>query len=101
MKRQLYVALEMLDNAEQDAIHHPVYKILRRTGHEARLITTCDRAHQKDSLDVQERACDLDGMSNAHITRAQAFCERFRLRRPILLAPMAGACPPSLSIVVA
>jgi nitronate monooxygenase len=29
------------------------------------------------------------------------FCERFRLRVPILLAPMAGACLPSLSIAVA
>jgi nitronate monooxygenase len=34
-------------------------------------------------------------------TRAQAFCERFGLRLPILLAPMAGACPPALSIAVA
>src|SRR5829696_5397636 len=33
--------------------------------------------------------------------RATEFCERFRLRVPILLAPMAGACPPSLSIAVA
>ncbi|WP_119303021.1 NAD(P)H-dependent flavin oxidoreductase [Dongia deserti] len=33
--------------------------------------------------------------------RAQAFCQRFGLRLPILLAPMAGACPPSLSIAVA
>ena len=33
--------------------------------------------------------------------RAKAFCERFGLRLPILLAPMAGACPPSLSIAVA
>lgn len=33
--------------------------------------------------------------------RAQAFCDRFGLRVPILLAPMAGACPPSLSIAVA
>ncbi len=32
--------------------------------------------------------------------RVQAFCERFGLRLPILLAPMAGACPPSLSIAV-
>ena len=29
------------------------------------------------------------------------FCERFGLGIPILLAPMAGACPPSLSIAVA
>lgn len=33
--------------------------------------------------------------------RCKAFCERFGLRTPILLAPMAGACPPSLSIAVA
>lgn len=33
--------------------------------------------------------------------RANAFCARFGLRVPILLAPMAGACPPSLSIAVA
>jgi nitronate monooxygenase len=35
------------------------------------------------------------------IDRAQAFAERLGLRLPILLAPMAGACPPSLSIAVA
>ncbi|MBV9704200.1 MAG: hypothetical protein JO163_15830 [Methylobacteriaceae bacterium] len=35
------------------------------------------------------------------LTRARSFCERFGLRLPILLAPMAGACPPSLSIAVA
>jgi nitronate monooxygenase len=35
------------------------------------------------------------------IARAEAFCARFGLRLPILLAPMAGACPPSLSIAVA
>jgi nitronate monooxygenase len=29
------------------------------------------------------------------------FCERFGLRVPVLLGPMAGACPPSLSIAVA
>jgi nitronate monooxygenase len=33
--------------------------------------------------------------------RAHAFCARFGLRLPILLAPMAGACPPALSIAVA
>jgi nitronate monooxygenase len=33
--------------------------------------------------------------------RAAAFCERYGLRVPLLLAPMAGACPPSLSIAVA
>ena len=42
-------------------------------------------------------------MSHMHpvIARAQAFCDRFGLQLPILLAPMAGACPPSLSIAVA
>lgn len=35
------------------------------------------------------------------LSRSEAFCQRFGLRLPILLAPMAGACPPSLSIAVA
>ncbi len=30
--------------------------------------------------------------------RAESFCRRFGLKMPVLLAPMAGACPPSLSI---
>lgn len=41
---------------------------------------------------------------NGHISpraRAEAFTERLGMRLPILLAPMAGACPPSLSIAVA
>jgi nitronate monooxygenase len=33
--------------------------------------------------------------------RARAFCERYGLDVPILLAPMAGACPVALSIAVA
>src|SRR5436305_10747722 len=33
--------------------------------------------------------------------RARRFCERFGLRIPILQAPMAGACPPSLAVAVA
>jgi len=33
-------------------------------------------------------------------SRAAAFCDRFGLHLPILLAPMAGACPPSSSIAV-
>jgi nitronate monooxygenase len=42
-------------------------------------------------------------MADPHspIDRAEAFCRRFGLRVPILLAPMAGACPPSLSVAVA
>jgi len=35
------------------------------------------------------------------LERAEAFCGRFGLRVPILLAPMAGASAPSLSIAVA
>jgi nitronate monooxygenase len=38
---------------------------------------------------------------SAMIDRADAFCARFGLRVPILLAPMAGASAPSLSIAVA
>src|SRR5262249_60025473 len=41
------------------------------------------------------------GRMNPVLDRAQAFCARFNLRVPILLAPMAGACAPSLSIAVA
>lgn len=33
--------------------------------------------------------------------RAEAFCARYGLRVPILMAPMAGASPPSLAIAVA
>ncbi len=33
--------------------------------------------------------------------RAESFANRLGIRLPILLAPMAGACPPSLSIAVA
>lgn len=35
------------------------------------------------------------------LARAEAFCAAYGLRVPILLAPMAGACPASLSIAVA
>ncbi len=40
-------------------------------------------------------------MANPALDRAAAFCSRFGLRVPVLLAPMAGACPPSLSVAVA
>ena len=39
-------------------------------------------------------------MKAAIARRVETFCARFGLRLPILLAPMAGACPPSLSIAV-
>jgi nitronate monooxygenase len=35
------------------------------------------------------------------LARVEAFQERIGIRLPILLAPMAGACPPALSIAVA
>jgi nitronate monooxygenase len=38
---------------------------------------------------------------SAAIKRTESFCARFGLRVPILLAPMAGASAPSLSIAVA
>jgi nitronate monooxygenase len=40
-------------------------------------------------------------MATGAVVRAEAFCRRFGLGLPILLAPMAGACPPSLSVAVA
>ncbi len=40
-------------------------------------------------------------MSASPFARARAFAERLGTRVPILLAPMAGACPASLSIAVA
>jgi nitronate monooxygenase len=35
------------------------------------------------------------------LARAAAFCEQFNLRVPILMAPMASACPPPLAIAIA
>jgi nitronate monooxygenase len=35
------------------------------------------------------------------LARAVAFCEQFNLRVPILMAPMASACPASLAIAIA
>jgi nitronate monooxygenase len=40
-------------------------------------------------------------MANSILDRVRAFCERFRLQVPILLAPMAGCSAPSLSVAVA
>jgi nitronate monooxygenase len=40
-------------------------------------------------------------MAREAAARAEAFCARYGLRLPILLAPMAGACPVSLSIAIA
>lgn len=41
------------------------------------------------------------GTSGAILNRVDSFCQTYELKAPILLAPMAGACPPSLSIAVA
>src|ERR1700719_4663825 len=38
---------------------------------------------------------------SAPLARADSFCAQYGLKLPILLAPMAGACPASLSIAVA
>ncbi len=35
------------------------------------------------------------------LARAEAFCAAYGLRLPVLMAPMAGACPPSLAAAVA
>ncbi|MCD9028343.1 nitronate monooxygenase [Luteimonas sp. BDR2-5] len=40
-------------------------------------------------------------MHTAPLSRARAFCARFGLRLPVLMAPMAGACPPALAVAVA
>ena len=40
-------------------------------------------------------------MSSNALDRVVAFCEAYGLQIPILMAPMAGACPASLSIAVA
>ncbi|HLH03773.1 MAG TPA: nitronate monooxygenase [Bryobacteraceae bacterium] len=42
-----------------------------------------------------------DTASLSPLTRAQHFAEQLGIHLPVLLAPMAGACPPSLSIAVA
>ncbi len=40
-------------------------------------------------------------MRHAISARTEAFCHRFGLSAPVVLAPMAGACPPALSVAVA
>src|SRR5438094_2358535 len=41
------------------------------------------------------------GTTGAILSRVDTFCRTYDLRAPIGLAPMAGACPPCLSIAVA
>ena len=43
----------------------------------------------------------FDKKYSSPLERAKSFANRLNTRIPILLAPMAGACPPSLSIAVA
>src|SRR6058998_2035694 len=43
----------------------------------------------------------FDKKYSSPLDRAESFANRLNTRLPILLAPMAGACPPSLSIAVA
>ena len=51
---------------------------------------------------IQQRCAVPTVMTNANpLSRAEAFAARLGIRLPILLAPMAGASPPSLSIAVA
>jgi nitronate monooxygenase len=40
-------------------------------------------------------------MPQSPVRRAEAFCTQYGLRIPILMAPMAGACPPELASTVA
>jgi nitronate monooxygenase len=40
-------------------------------------------------------------MTTRTMDRATLFCKKFGIRCPIMLAPMAGACPASLSVAVA
>jgi nitronate monooxygenase len=43
----------------------------------------------------------IDKKDSSARARAESFVSQLGIRLPILLAPMAGACPPSLSIAVA
>jgi nitronate monooxygenase len=44
---------------------------------------------------------DKGALKSRPLDRSKIFCERYHLQAPILLAPMAGACPATLSIAVA
>src|SRR6202021_1465812 len=43
----------------------------------------------------------VDKKNSSARERAESFANRLGIRSPVLVAPMAGACPPSLSIAVA
>jgi nitronate monooxygenase len=55
-----------------------------------RLSDQINRPYVKDMSQIQ-----------SPLARAEAFCQRFGLRLPVAMAPMAGACPPSLAAAVA
>jgi len=55
---------------------------------------------------THRRKEEIDGgaeeeVNNRPRDRARAFCDQYGLEHPILLGPMAGACPVSLSVAVA
>lgn len=50
---------------------------------------------------LQAKPRGEEGLENTPKQRAAAFCARYGLERPILMAPMAGACPPGLAAAVA
>src|SRR6202161_4174774 len=55
--------------------------------------------NQKATISSRDR-CFVPSQNPA-LARAEDFARTHGLQIPILLAPMAGACPPSLSIAVA
>lgn len=58
--------------------------------------------HARERVWSMSRFLFVVGMSQHQaLVRAAAFCETFNLRVPILMAPMAGACPASLAIAIA
>src|SRR4051794_5055978 len=46
-------------------------------------------------------AANLIGQNTLPLERARAFCAKYQMTVPILMAPMASACPASLAITVA
>jgi NAD(P)H-dependent flavin oxidoreductase YrpB (nitropropane dioxygenase family) len=50
---------------------------------------------------AERRTRQATTKSSRPLDRANAFCAKYDLKLPILLAPMAGACPARLSIAVA
>jgi nitronate monooxygenase len=59
--------------------------------------------HGRAMLRITNPIAETTAMANSlpPLRRARAFCDAFNLGLPILMAPMAGACPASLAIAVA